>query len=50
MRSRLLAIADAWREDWRAITEGSRVIVILLLALFLAFAGFAIWFSSSYEF
>lgn len=50
VRSRLLAVAQAWREDWRATREATKVILMILAALVLAFAGFAIWFWFSYEF
>lgn len=37
---------QAWREDWRAKSEGTKLMVVLLAAMFVAWAAFALWFSS----
>ena len=45
MRGRLLAIVEACREDWRLTRGGTKVVLILLPALVVAWLAFAIWFS-----
>ena len=50
MKARLFAIAQAWREDWRATREGTKAIVIILAAVFLASTVFAIWFWMTFDF
>ena len=44
VKARLLAVAQAWREDWRATREATKVIVIILAAVFVAWTVFALWF------
>lgn len=50
MKARLLAVAQAWREDWRATREGTKVIVIILAAVCIAWTVFAIWFWMAFDF
>lgn len=50
VKVRLLAVVQAWREDWRATREGTKVVVIILVATFLAWAAFALWFSMTFDF
>lgn len=50
MHSWLFALVDAWREDWRATGEATKVIVVLLAAMFVAWAAFALWFSIAFDF
>ncbi len=50
VKARLLAVVQAWREDWRATREGTKVILIILAAVFLAWAAFVLWFSMTFEF
>lgn len=50
MRSWLAARVQAWREDWRATREATKVIVLLLAATLVAWAAFALWFSMTYDF
>lgn len=50
MKARLIAVAQAWREDWRATREGTKVIVIILAAVFIAWSGFAIWLWMAFDF
>ena len=50
VKARLLAVAQAWREDWRATREGTKVIVIILAAVFIAWTVFAIWFWMAFDF
>jgi hypothetical protein len=50
VKARLLAVAQAWREDWRSTREGTKVIVILLAAVFLAWTVFAIWIWMTFDF
>lgn len=46
----MVALVQAWREEWRATREGTKVIVFLLAAVCLAWAAFAVWFSLTFEF
>ncbi len=50
MKGRLLAVVQAWREDWRATREGTKVVVMLLGAVFVGWAAFVIWFWMTWEF
>ena len=50
VKARLLALVQAWQEDWQATREGTKVIVIILAAVFLGWASFVIWFSMTFEF
>lgn len=50
VRSWLAALVQAWREDWRATREATKVIVVLLAAMFVAWAAFALWFSLAFDF
>jgi len=50
VRARLFAVVQAWQEDWRATREGTKVILIVLAAVFLAWAAFALWFWMTFEF
>ncbi len=44
MKARLLAVVRAWREDWRGTRESTKVLVVILTAMLLAWVGFVIWF------
>lgn len=50
MRAHLLALAKGWRETWRATGEVTKVVVMLLVGLVLAWAAFAIWFALTFQF
>jgi hypothetical protein len=50
VRSWLAALVQAWREDWRATREATKVIVLLLAAMVLAWAAFALWFWIAFDF
>ena len=50
MKALILAVAQAWREDWRTTREGTKVIVIILAAVFIAWTVFAIWFWMAFDF
>jgi hypothetical protein len=50
VKARLLAVAQAWREDWRATRQGTKVILIILAAVSVAWIVFAIWFWMTFEF
>ena len=50
MKARLLAVAQAWRDDWRATRGGTKVIVIILAAVVLAWTVFAVWFWMTFDF
>ena len=50
MKARLLAIAEGWREDWRRTSEATKVVLIIIALLFLAWVAFATWFWSGFEF
>ena len=50
MKALLLAVAQAWREDWRATRDGAKVTLIILAAVFLAWTVFAIWFWTAFDF
>jgi hypothetical protein len=46
VKGRLLAVV----QDWRATREGTKVILIILAAVFLAWAAFVLWFWMTFEF
>ncbi len=50
MRASLLAIVRAWQEDWRATSETTKVVVVVLAAMVLGWAGFVIWVWTGFEF
>ncbi len=50
MRASLLAVVRAWQEDWQATRESTKVIVVILTAMVLAWFGFVIWFWIGFEF
>jgi hypothetical protein len=43
VKARMLAMVHAWRDDWRRTKEGTKVVLIIVAMLFLAWAAFAIW-------
>lgn len=49
MKARLLAIAEGRREDWRRTSEATKVVLIIVALLFLAWAAFAVWFWTGFQ-
>ena len=50
MRARLLALVKGWRETWRAMGDATKVVVMLLVGLLIAWAAFALWFGLTFRF
>ncbi len=44
VKARLLTMAEGWREDWRRTSEATKVVLIIIGLLFLAWVTFATWF------
>ncbi|MCA1705557.1 MAG: hypothetical protein LC808_20780 [Actinobacteria bacterium] len=50
MKARLVAIAEGWRKDWQRTRETTKVLLILIAMLVLAWVAFATWFWIGFEF
>jgi hypothetical protein len=49
VKSWLVSLLRAWREDWRSMREVTKVIVLLLGLVFLAWGAYMLLFAMTFE-